>query len=163
LVVGSALELPVKSGALGALVLGELLEHCSEPKAALAEAARCCCVGGIVVLSTPNGDYVRDRNRGYKQSRQDLTELKSREFGPAGEDHLFTFRPSELCHLIAEAGLRLLQLGYCGSVLYHPRLRLLRSLAPAWLWRAAGKLTSSIPVLRRHWSDTVVAVCQKPA
>lgn len=161
-VAASAENLPLRDGALGAVVRGELLEHCAEPRTVLAEAARCCRSEGVVVISTPNGDYVRNRQPSFAQARRDLPSLKATQFRAAGEDHLFVFRPQELGELVAEAGLSLVRVMYCGSILYHPRLRLLRSIAPAAMWHAVGRLASCLPVVRRYLSETLVAVCRKP-
>lgn len=51
-VVADALALPVRSGAVDAVVLGFVLNHLPEPEAALAEAARVVRPGGWVLAST---------------------------------------------------------------------------------------------------------------
>jgi len=162
-VVGSADSVPLGSEALGAVVLGELLEHCAEPQRVLSEARRVLCPGGVLVLSTPNGEYLRNRDPSFAQAAQDVAGLKARQFGPAGQDHLFAFTARELCQLVSQSGLRILRLQWSGTIFYHPRLRAARSIAPMFFWRALGAVSNVLPVWRRYFSETLVAVCQRPA
>jgi len=51
--VGSALELPVSTNSIDALLMNDVLEHLPDPAAAIREAFRCLRPGGKVFATTP--------------------------------------------------------------------------------------------------------------
>jgi SAM-dependent methyltransferase len=55
--------LPFRDGALGAVLMGELIEHVYDPPALLAECHRVLAPGGVLVLTTPNLAPLQDRFR----------------------------------------------------------------------------------------------------
>jgi SAM-dependent methyltransferase len=52
-IVGSALELPVLTNSIDALLMNDVLEHLPDPAAAIREAFRCLRPGGKVFATTP--------------------------------------------------------------------------------------------------------------
>jgi glycosyltransferase involved in cell wall biosynthesis/SAM-dependent methyltransferase len=56
-VQADATRLPVRDGALGALVLVNVLDHLADPEAALAEARRVLRPGGRIAVRVPNGAF----------------------------------------------------------------------------------------------------------
>jgi SAM-dependent methyltransferase len=55
--------LPFRDGALGAILMGELIEHVYDPLALLGECHRVLARGGLLVLTTPNLAGLQDRVR----------------------------------------------------------------------------------------------------
>lgn len=52
--VGDASGLPIESSSVDVVVSFETIEHVEEPSAFVAECARVCAPGGLLVISTPN-------------------------------------------------------------------------------------------------------------
>ena len=93
---GSAAALPVPPGAFDCVVLGELLEHCADPSAIVAEAAQALRPGGYLLVTTPNGAYHGSELPAYRPEAADDEALRARQFGPEGSDHLFAFTAESL-------------------------------------------------------------------
>jgi 2-polyprenyl-3-methyl-5-hydroxy-6-metoxy-1,4-benzoquinol methylase len=96
-VVGNALTPPFKPRSFDAVVLGEIIEHVAEPVELIKAAASLLRRNGVMVCTTPNAACFRHGNLpSYRETRVDIEELKSRQFGPAGKDHLFAVFPEEV-------------------------------------------------------------------
>ena len=159
-VSASAEALPVRDGAFDAAILGELLEHCADPAAIVAEAARTVRPGGFLVVTTPNGQYLRSRMPLYRPGRAD-EEWQLRQFGPEGADHLFAFTRESLLQVLRDAGLAVVRTEFLGSALFSRRCGGLKRLfSPVRLLRLA-QLLNRTPVLGRRLAPTLLAVAQK--
>lgn len=100
-VVGDALLPPVARESVDAVVIGEILEHVAEPAYLLNIALSLVRPGGIVVCTTPNGQCLRYiRQPPYAAASRDMDSMRARQCGPAGDDHLFALRPSELLAMV---------------------------------------------------------------
>ena len=158
---GSAEALPFAAKSLDGVILGEVLEHCAEPVAILQECVRPLKSGGIVVVTTPNGDCLSGRQPRYDPRVAGRGELTKRQFGPAGEDHLFAFTLTSLCQVLAAAGFEVVHAGYFGSIVYSDRLsRIKRTFSPQRLDLLSG-LVNRTPVLGRLLSHTLIGVGRK--
>ena len=160
-VVGSAEALPLRADSFDAAILGELLEHCADPQAIVRQACFALRPEGILVITTPNGNYLGSHQPLYTSDLHPARELRSRQFGPAGADHLFAFSRDGLVNLLAASGLEILHCGYTGSVAYSDKLQVLKRLLPVrWLERLSC-LINKLPGLNKLLSYTLVAVCRE--
>jgi 2-polyprenyl-6-hydroxyphenyl methylase/3-demethylubiquinone-9 3-methyltransferase len=159
-VVGSADSLPVKDGHFECVLLGELLEHCADPPQIVAQAIRALRPGGYLLVTTPNGRYRSASLPLYRPGAAD-EQLRARQFGAEGADHLFAFTDESLRHLLREAGLRPVQLAYLGSALFSNRLGWgKRRLTPPALRRLA-RAANRLPGVGRRLAPTLLAIAQK--
>lgn len=122
--VADALRLPVRAGALDALVLVNVLDHLPDPAAALAEARRALRAGGRLAVRVPNGAVHAPASRW-------LGRLGPLARGLAAWPvlHVVGFSPRGLRALAERTGFEVTGLGASP-----PAARA----APPWLRRAAG-------------------------
>lgn len=83
------------------VLAGEIIEHVAHPEQLLASAARNLQPGGILVLTTPNGNEFGSKLPTYSQV-DDVDALIPRQFHWG--DHLFLYTTDELRKLLNEAG-----------------------------------------------------------
>jgi TusA-related sulfurtransferase len=127
-----------------------LLEHCAYPEAILAAAASSLRKGGIVVVTTPNGEYVRHHLPNFRSVRDgDRSVLAQRQYGPDGTDHLFLYSAEELQEL-RPPGMSIHKWGYMGSILLSWRLaNCLKMFSEERIKRIVRRLESRKGIARR--------------
>lgn len=143
------------------VVLGELLEHVSEPALFLSRVYTCLEENGILVVTTPNQERWLHKVKlpTYDGSRKSVSELKKREFGPAGDDHLFLFTIRELEKLIEQQGFTVLSSDILISLLA-------KKVFPAiprginFFYRFE-KVVSKYRSISRRLNDALVVIAQK--
>lgn len=88
------------------ILAGEIIEHCAHPDQLLASIHANLKPGGIVVLTTPNGNEFGSRLPTYSQVT-DISALIPKQFHWG--DHLFLFTIEELRSLFVRQGFRMLR------------------------------------------------------
>lgn len=157
-VCGDATNLPFARATFDAALVGELLEHCARPAQMLGRIAQCVRPGGCVILTTPNGERIGNRDRTFASACAE--EDEGRQFGPGGEDHLFEFTATELAGVVRDAGLEMVFQGRVGSALHSNRLRALRKwLSPAAV-RRITELVNAAPLVGRKLALTLLVVAR---
>ncbi len=157
----SAEHLPVRDDTFDCAILGELLEHCADPLSIVAEAVRVLRPGGYLLITTPNGQYLRSRLPLYRADVATDESLRARQFGPEGSDHLFAFTRESLHQLLGAAGLEAISVCYLGSALCSDRWRGLQRLLPASWPPGLGRIVNRLPGAGRRLAPTLFAVAQK--
>jgi 2-polyprenyl-6-hydroxyphenyl methylase/3-demethylubiquinone-9 3-methyltransferase len=125
-VTGNAFEVFLGEREFDAVILGEILEHVAHPGDLLGRALSLLKVGGVLVITTPNQEFWLESTPPFTDVQGIISELERRQFGPLGEDHLFTLRMEELRALIPTSA-EVVRASYFGSVLFNRRM--------ASLWR----------------------------
>lgn len=120
-VAGNACRLPLR-GPFAAAILVEVVEHLAFPEVALAEVASVLAPGGIVCLTTPNGERLHTGLPTFS-AVSDRASLVEREFRPDADGHLFFFTRDELIDLVERLGLEVVHHEFCGSPWLSGRLR----------------------------------------
>ncbi|NSW54469.1 MAG: class I SAM-dependent methyltransferase [Armatimonadetes bacterium] len=157
-ICGDATKLPFAQGVFDAALVGELLEHCARPAQVLGGIAQCVKPGGCLILTTPNGERIGNRDRTFASACAE--EDEGRQFGPGGEDHLFEFTLGELSGVVRDAGLEVISTRRLGSALHSNRLRALRKgLSPEAVRRLAEPLNAT-PVLGPKLALTLLVVAR---
>jgi 2-polyprenyl-3-methyl-5-hydroxy-6-metoxy-1,4-benzoquinol methylase len=90
-------------GEFDVALLGEVIEHTGTPERLLATVAGVLRSGGVLVLTTPNGDRIREHLpnfEGWRAAQSSVPEWV--QFGPAGEDHQFLFTRNELVAVLSD-------------------------------------------------------------
>lgn len=118
-----------------AVILGEVIEHVAHPDQLLASARENLRPGGVLVLTTPNGEEHGHGLPTYSEVRDpSLFEGKQFHWG----DHLFLYTEPELRGLLADAGFDVVDYIRCNSS-YVSQLKAVRYLLPLgalhWLER----------------------------
>lgn len=121
-VAGNAEALPLPDRSVDVALVAELLEHCAYPERALREARRVTKVGGLVLVTTPNGAYFRSRLPGYEETRRHASDLAIAQFEPDADGHVLLFRPDELRTLMTACGLPDPRREFYGSVFLSDRV-----------------------------------------
>ena len=126
----------LNKGVVDVVLLCEVLEHCAYPERILAAAGEALRPGGFLVVTTPNGGYIRNKLPTFEAIKaSDRREIIRRQFGPDGSDHLFALTLKEL-RALPGGGLRPLIWGYLGSAVANVRWQcLLRRLPIGWIYR----------------------------
>lgn len=105
---------PEEAGEFDLVVACEVIEHVAYPARLLTHLSRFLAPGGRILLTTPNGSYVRNRLPTYSQI-PDPSRLEELQFKPDADGHLFLLTPAELTGLAEGAGLRVEHLTAWGS------------------------------------------------
>lgn len=147
-----------------AVILGEVVEHVAHPGTLIAKVIQLVKPGGVVVVTTPNGEYVRSRLPSYSEilRRGELARIEKEQFGLGGEHHLFAYSRAELLGDIP-AGADLVSVKYLGSGLFNSHAQ---SILDSPLGRIYASLASSVPAvpgLRRRLAQTLVLVIRRNA
>jgi 2-polyprenyl-3-methyl-5-hydroxy-6-metoxy-1,4-benzoquinol methylase len=128
------------------VLLLEIIEHVAHPDQLLSRAASLLKPDGVLVLSTPNGDYFRSKLPTFSEL-DDPSRLESKQFGPDASDHLFLLRQRELADQASSAGLELVRVDCFNNPLTsgHMGLSAALRLLPRPLVRLLEAVSSSLP------------------
>lgn len=159
-VQGNAFDL-VAPNAFDAAVLAEVIEHVAHPDDLIRAALSLVRPGGVVIITTPNGRRLGCRVPSFAKAMSDMADAERRQFGAAGENHLFEPRPAEFAALMPSSAEKLEHSGF-GSVLY------CRALQPLLRGGPLGKFTeqslrwlSRDRRLRWFFADSQVCVLRR--
>ncbi len=159
-VAGSAEHLPFASEQVDGIIIGEMLEHCAQPTAVVRACMQLVRSRGILVITTPNGEYLGLHDPLYSPEAERDAQLQRYQF--LRDTHVFTFTPPRLRKLLTSCGLEVVECEYVGSVVYSDRYSpLKRIMSAAWLDRLS-RLVNHLPGLNRLLSYALVAVARKP-
>jgi SAM-dependent methyltransferase len=111
-------QLRLPENSLDIAILGEVVEHCAYPEDIIENIFRYLKLGGLLIITTPNGARLKTGLQTFsKFSKKEQRKIfESKQFGPAGPDHLFLFRLDEL-DLILPSDAHPLSKGYLGSTI----------------------------------------------
>ena len=102
-----------------AAVMGELVEHSGVPERLIAATMRVVRPGGILVLTTPNGQRLRQRLPTFARWVKAHPDRANRPFlGPGGEHHEYLFSRVELATLL-RPGFERLTFQPLGSIVFN--------------------------------------------
>jgi 2-polyprenyl-3-methyl-5-hydroxy-6-metoxy-1,4-benzoquinol methylase len=140
---------PKKTGTFDLVVACEVLEHVAHTDAFLRHLKGFVAPGGHLMVTTPNGAYMRNKLPTHSQI-DDFAALETHQFKPDADGHLFLITPLELCQLANEAGFQIDRINLWGTPLLngHCKLALLSGRActgPAYVGELlAQKLPSRL-------------------
>lgn len=93
------------------VVCTEVIEHVPAPGELLSQLRRAARPGGLVVLTTPNADYLRAKLPSFGKAAQDVIDA-AEENSSDGDAHRYLFTREELVALVRGAGLSIAGHGY---------------------------------------------------
>ena len=159
-VCANAMGLPFQKESLDGVIIAELLEHCAYPEKIVEEAYGCLKQGGFLVITTPNADCVINRQTRFSKMKIDRISLKERQFGPAGENHLFALSLDEVVSMLSN-NFKILGISYLNSILLNSHTYSLYRCLPVKLLRRLQMLVSVLPLLRVKLCNSIMVHAQK--
>ena len=88
-----------------AVLITEIIEHVAHPDQFLAKVAQLVKPGGYVIMTTPNGEYIKNTLPKFSDC-PDPSAFEAGQFKPDADGHIFLLHRDELEPLAAQAGLR---------------------------------------------------------
>jgi 2-polyprenyl-6-hydroxyphenyl methylase/3-demethylubiquinone-9 3-methyltransferase len=123
-----------------AVIFTEVIEHIVDHSTFLRHILNCMSPGGILIVTTPNHGYIRQRLPSF--SEVNLEENKDKQFSSHGSDHFYLFKKQELMGLLNEAGFEVIKHEYFLPFLQYGifKLAVLWRILPASFMEAASGL-----------------------
>jgi 2-polyprenyl-3-methyl-5-hydroxy-6-metoxy-1,4-benzoquinol methylase len=132
---GNVLELAVDRP-FDAVLMTEVIEHVAHPDRFLEQVARLLAPGGVIVLTTPNGGYVRNPLPRFSDC-PNPEQFEAVQFKPDADGHIFLLHDDEIERFARLAGLAVEHLDhFCNP-----------------LTGGLMKLSPLLGVLPRRWVD----------
>jgi len=104
------------------VLITEVIEHVAHPDQFLAKIATLLKPNGHVVMTTPNGAYVLNRQPKFSEC-PDPSQYEAVQFRPNSDGHIFLLHDDEVRALSEQAGLKLLDLRYYANVITSGHLK----------------------------------------
>ena len=163
-VPGNALELTFREP-FDAILLGEVIEHVAHPDRFLAKISEFVRPGGWIILTTPNGGYVRNPLPRFSDC-PNPDQYEALQFKPNADGHIFLLHDDEIERLSAAAGLELRELLHFGNVLTngHMKLNFLLKVIPTPVIDSLEGFSTRLPAgaARKLHAGTVAALYKRP-
>ncbi|HJQ59617.1 MAG TPA: methyltransferase domain-containing protein [Vineibacter sp.] len=143
---GDLLKLPPERvGRFEAIVATQIIEHVAHPDAFLRRLATLLMPGGVIVLATPNGAYLRNTLPRLSDCPEPSADQSMRST-PDPDGHVFLLHPDEWVVFSAKAELRLVELEQFINPLSSGHLwtTKLLPLLPGWLVDGLERLTGRL-------------------
>ncbi len=118
---GNAFELLLNTQ-FDAVILAEIIEHVAHPDDLIAHALSLVRSDGVLIITTPNQRFVRERAPTYNRAIMDKAGMEAKQFGPAGENHLFTLTMDELRSMVPAASSVVEEI-FLDSILYNRHIQ----------------------------------------
>lgn len=143
---GNAFELDFAEP-FDAVLATEIIEHVAHPDDFLRKTAALVRPGGVIVVTTPNGGYFRNRLPSFSDFT-DTSAFESAQFKPDSDGHIFLLSPAEIEAIGKAAGLRVEQLLLCTSPLTNGHMKMSAALRilPRSVVDALERAVTKLPV-----------------
>jgi 2-polyprenyl-6-hydroxyphenyl methylase/3-demethylubiquinone-9 3-methyltransferase len=142
------------------VLIAEVIEHVAHPDDFLRKIAQMLKPGGHIVMSTPNGEYFKNRLPRFSDCA-DPSQYEEVQFQPNSDGHIFLIHLDELEQLTHKAGLVVQDIRLITNSLTNGHIKLhylLKILPKAWV-ATCEKLTSFMPLaVKRKLHTTTVAL-----
>jgi len=157
---GNVLELAVGEP-FDAILLAEVVEHVAHPDQFLRKVSDLLRPGGWIILTTPNGGYIRNRLPRFSDCKSP-EQYEDMQFRPDGDGHIFLLHDDEIIRLSRLAGLEVHELRhYCNPLTSgHLKLGSALKVIPKSVVDAIERMTASLPAraVRKVHTGTVAAL-----
>jgi len=142
----------------------QLIEHLVYPQQFLARLRRNLRPGGRLVVTTPNGAYVRNSLPSFRELG-DPQQWEHLQFTADADGHFYAYTADELVEIFASAGLQDARPVFFESPLIsgHMKVRHLHGLTPTPLLRALDRFVLGLPWLGRRCAHQLMVTGTTPA
>lgn len=149
-ICGNALELDMPQR-FDLIFANQIVEHLVYPLELTQRVAGWLKPGGRLVMTTPNGDYVKNALPSFSDLG-DASQFEERQFSADGDGHFFAYREDELKEVFVKAGLAQVRLDFFETpfISGHLKLRFVHSFVPTRVLRFFDRVFLSIPTLRKR-------------
>ena len=143
---GNAFELNFPNLFDGILIT-EVIEHVAHPDSFLAATAQLVRPGGCIVMTTPNGAYMRNTLPRFSDCA-DPSIYESGQFKPDADGHIFLLYQDEIRRFALAEGLIVEEVLFFTNPLTngHMKTSYLLKILPRWLVDAVESATQSLPM-----------------
>ena len=159
-ICANAMGLPFRKESLDAVIIAELLEHCAYPEKIVEEACGCLRQGGLLIITAPNTNCVINSEIRFSKMKIAHISLKKRQFGPAGENHLFALSANEIVSMLPN-DFKILGISYLKSILLNSHTYPFYRYLPVSLLRRLQMMVSVLPLLRVKLCNCIMVYAQK--
>ncbi len=160
-VCGNALEIEWEQR-FDLIFANQLVEHVVFPADLVRRLAGGLKSGGRLVVTTPNGAYLRNTLPSYR-TLGDPTEHADRQFSADADGHFFAFVAEELIEVFERAGLAGVTVRFFETpwISGHMKVRYLHSLVPVRMLRVLDRAMLTLPsIARRAAHQLMVQGCR---
>lgn len=161
---GNVFELPAVQRLYDLILTTEIIEHVAHPDEFLQQVASFVKPGGFIVMTTPNGEYLRNRLPKFSNC-PDPYVFESVQFKPNADGHIFLLHQDEVYGLAKKSGLVLREFRFFTTPLTngHMKTEYLLRVLPRFTVEWLERLCQNLPiVVQRRLCTGMGAVFQKP-
>ncbi|MBI3950635.1 MAG: methyltransferase domain-containing protein, partial [Acidobacteria bacterium] len=141
------------------VLAAEIIEHVAHPDDFLRMIAPLVKPGGHVVMTTPNGEYIRNRLPKFSECA-DPAQFENVQFKPNADGHIFLLHRDEIDALAQQAGLSVLEVRLFANPITSGHMKseaLLRWAPRRWI-EALEQVTRSLPMTWQRRLHTGMAI-----
>ena len=135
----------------------QLIEHLVYPDRLLRRLKQYLKIGGRLVVTTPNGDYIKNKLPSFHQIG-DPGAWEHRQFTADGDGHFYAYLRDELVDIFKSCGFSDIQASFFETPMIsgHMKVRYLHRLIPGTVWRVLDRSLVAIPWVRRKLSHQLM-------
>lgn len=137
----------------------QIIEHLVYPLKLVSRLAARLKSGGRLVVTTPNGAYLKNDLPSFKQIG-DPSQHEQLQFTADADGHFFAYTADELVEIFTEAGMRDIRISYFETpwISGHMKFRHLQPLMPEGLLRPLDRFTLGLPALGKRLAHQILIV-----
>lgn len=141
------------------VVMTEVIEHVAHPDEFLRKIAGFVRPGGHIVMTTPNGEYFRNKLPKFSDC-PNPSQYEAQQFKPDADGHIFLLHRSEVEQMARDAGIEILEFRLLNNPLTSGHLKLGRVIPflPRRAVRGIERLTGFLPMTLKRRLLTSLAV-----
>jgi len=140
----------------------QILEHLVYPVEFTKRLKEFLRPGGLLVMTTPNGEYIKNKLPSYKELGNPKA-WEHLQFFADGDQHFFAYTVNELNDIALSAGLQNVLIRWFETpwISGHMKLRYLQRLIPSSVQRALDRLFVRLPHAGRKFSHQLMVTGQR--
>ena len=145
------------------VLITEIIEHVAHPDQFLKKIRKIVKPGGYVVMTTPNGGYIRNHLPRFSACA-DPSVFEAMQFQPGAEGHIFLLHEDEIADLAVKAGLTMIECHFFTNpvTIGHMKTSVLLDKLPRSYIRALEDLTGLFPQpVKRRMLTSIGAIFRR--